>query len=199
MSRIKNMSRGGYIVVGFLVALLLVPSGVAVAKALKYTGIEGSNGTTTTQNKADVTSAGQLRVAEADPNALFQSGEAFPNTGGFGAVATPPSSSALIITGLHIDTYTDPTPGSGNLVEFVVETGTSCSGSFVGTFRQIVNPGTDGEIDIPLAPGLAVPSGDALCTVSGGSVAAEVTASGYTIPATAVTAEPLHAAENIKQ
>jgi hypothetical protein len=32
-----------------------------------YNGIEGTNGTTTTLNKADVTSAGQLLTVEAAP------------------------------------------------------------------------------------------------------------------------------------
>ncbi len=58
----KNMSPGGWIVVGILIAMMLVPSGVAVAKALRYTGIEG-----TSLNKADVTPAGQLLTTEASP------------------------------------------------------------------------------------------------------------------------------------
>ena len=65
------MSRGGWIEVGILIAMMLMPSGVAVAKALKFTGIEGANGITTTENKAGVITAGQLQVAETDPNALL--------------------------------------------------------------------------------------------------------------------------------
>ena len=55
MSRLKNMSRGGYIVVGIIMALILVPTGIA-AGAVAYNGIEGTNGTTTTVNDAHVTS-----------------------------------------------------------------------------------------------------------------------------------------------
>jgi hypothetical protein len=43
MSKLKNLSRGGWIIVGVIVALVLVPS-VAVA-AVSYTGIEGTSGT----------------------------------------------------------------------------------------------------------------------------------------------------------
>jgi hypothetical protein len=67
MSKLKNMSRGGYIVVGSVTALILVPTGIAAA-AVAYNGIEGTNGTTTTINDAHVTSAGQLLTTEAAPS-----------------------------------------------------------------------------------------------------------------------------------
>jgi hypothetical protein len=38
MSRIKNMSRGGWIVIGIMVAILLVPSGVAVGQCAQTHG-----------------------------------------------------------------------------------------------------------------------------------------------------------------
>jgi hypothetical protein len=194
MTRIKNMSRGGWIVIGILIAMMLVPSGVAVAKVLKDTGIEG-----TSMNKADVTPASQLLVAEADPNALFQSGESFPNESVFGVAATAPPSSALIITTLHVDIFGDPSPGVGQLVEFDVETGTTCGGSEVGSFRQTVNPPGLGEFDTSLAPGVAVPSGDVLCVAEDGSVLSEVSASGYIVPSAAVSAGPVHPIANVRQ
>jgi hypothetical protein len=181
-----------------VVALLLIPSGVAVAAALKYTGIEGTNGITTTENKAGVATTGQLRVAEADPNALYQSGQMYPG-GTFRPVATPPSGSALILTYVHVDTFSDPTPGSGQNVTLFVETGTSCSGSVVGSYFGLVNPGADGQIDVPLTPGLAVPSGDSFCGEDGGSVETDLSASGYIVPAADVTAGALHAASTFKQ
>ncbi len=63
MSRLRNMSRVGWIVTGVVVALVLVPSAAfATARALKFTGIEG-----TSTHKADVTAAQQLLTTEASP------------------------------------------------------------------------------------------------------------------------------------
>jgi hypothetical protein len=68
MHRIKDMSRGGWIVIGVVIALLLVPSGFAAAAALKYAGIEGTSG-----NKADVVPGGQLLTAGNLPSDSFTS------------------------------------------------------------------------------------------------------------------------------
>lgn len=65
-------------------------------------------------------------------------------------------------------------------------TGSKCTGTEVGTFGDAVWPGGVGEIAIPLAPGLAVPAGDSLCGNQNGSLGANATASGYTVPASAV-------------
>jgi hypothetical protein len=92
---------------------------------------------------------------------------------------------------LHINVYNDPTPGSDDFVAFLVETGTTCAGSFVGTY-QIINPGSIGEIYIPLEPGVGVPAGDAVCGVAIGSAEADVEVSGYTVPSSSVTSGPLH-------
>jgi hypothetical protein len=73
----------------------------------------------------------------------------------------------------------------------------------VGGWRRYRGAGGNttigGEIDVPLTPGAAVPSGDALCMEQTGNVEAEVSVSGYTVPSAAVTAEPLHAIQNITQ
>ena len=67
--------------------------------------------------------------------------------------STPTGSSALIIDSLHISVYLIGSPGAGTLFTFDVETG-SCSGTRVGPYFQQVIPGTIGEIDIPLDPGV---------------------------------------------
>jgi hypothetical protein len=36
MTRVKHMSRGGWIVVGILIAMMLVPSGIAAVRALGW-------------------------------------------------------------------------------------------------------------------------------------------------------------------
>jgi hypothetical protein len=74
MSRIKNMSRMGWFIVGVGITVLLMPS-VAVAAGLKFTGIEG-----TSDNKADVSPAGQLLTTAAPSSAYedYESNVAFP-------------------------------------------------------------------------------------------------------------------------
>ncbi len=185
MSRIKNISRAGWIVTGVVVALVLVPT-VAVA-ASTVVNIKGSP----SGNKADVTGAGQLLTAMANPNSFFQSPSQNVTTS-LAPVATPPTGLALVVTTIHIDVYSDPSPGAGQYVVFVVETGTTCSGSMVGTFHPSINPGAIGPIDVPLEPGLGIPAGDALCGISGGSVGAVASVSGYTVPSSSVTSGPLH-------
>jgi hypothetical protein len=188
------MSRGGWIVIGFAVALLIVPSGVAVAAALKYSGIEGTSG-----NKADVTPAGQLQEAEAAPNALFQNSYSPVTSSEYVDVATPLASSALVVTTIHVDTFINPSPGDDQNIVLFVETGTSCSGSRVGSYLEFLNPGGIGETDIPMAPGLGIPQGDGLCAEAAGSVVAEVSVSGYTVPSAAVSAGVIHSAESLQQ
>lgn len=187
MSKIKNMSRAGWIVTGVVAALVLVPT-VAVA-ASTVVNIKGSP----SGNKADVTGAGQLLTATANPSSFFQNISQILSTDGLTQVATPPTGFALVVTTIHVDVYSDPSPGPGQAVAFLVETGTTCSGSIVGSYAQDINPGTVGEIDVPLAPGLGIPSGDALCgTSAGGSVEADASVSGYTVPSSSVTSGPLH-------
>src|SRR5580658_7894089 len=111
MSKIKSMSRGGWIVVGIIVALLLVPTAAyAGGKALKFTGIEGTSG-----NQADVTGAGQLLTTTVNPSSFFQNASQTLPATEFAAVsiATPPSGTALVVTSIHINVYSDPTPGIG--------------------------------------------------------------------------------------
>jgi glutamine synthetase type III len=62
----------------------------------------------------------------------------------------------------------------------------------VGTYDQYIATTGDGDIDVPLSPGVVVPSGDSLCLFTYGSLEATVSASGYTIPAAAATNEPIH-------
>jgi hypothetical protein len=176
MSRIKNMSRGGWLVIGMVIAVLLVPTGMAAAAALKYTGIEG-----TSTNKADVTSASQLLTTEAKPADIVQTFPVAANSGEpLALVDAPPSGSGLIVDVVHIDTYDDPTP-TEELAQVYVYLGTSnCSGWY--TIWVTPNVSSLGELDIPMTPGAVVPAGDAVCVGSSGGVKASVTVSGYTVP-----------------
>jgi hypothetical protein len=171
-----------------VIAAIAIPT-AAYAVAATHVVIQDQ----TTKTPAGVTPTGNLKVAEAAPSAFFQNNSTTVTvSSGWVPVATPSAGSALIVTTIHVDTFYDPTPGNGQNVLFFIKTGTSCTGSQVGTYYLWLNPGMIGETDIPLAPGLGIPAGDALCALGGGSLQAEVSVSGYTVPAGTVAAGALH-------
>jgi hypothetical protein len=181
MHRIKDMSRGGWIVIGIVVALLLVPSGVAAAKALGFTGLEGTSG-----NKADVTAAAQLQVADAGPSNLFESSL----TGVSGAPSGPAAvevagglNNGLIVNEITLSVTSDPNPGTNDYVQ--VYTATPTCVPDLG-YDNIVTPATAGMTSISIPSGLAIPAGDELCAIAGGSILAYVEATGYEVPSAAV-------------
>jgi hypothetical protein len=183
MHRVKNMSRGGWIVIGIVVALLLVPSGVAAAKALAFTGVEGTSG-----NKADVTGAAQLQVADAAPGNLFES----PLAAVSAAPSAPPEvvvagnlSNGLIVNEITLSVIADPNPGINDFIQ--VYTATPTCVPDLG-YDNLVTPTTPGLSSIAIPSGLAIPAGDELCAAAGGSVEAYVEATGYEVPAAAVPA-----------
>jgi hypothetical protein len=186
VSRIKNISRAGWLIAGAVAALVLVPT-VAVATASVVT-LQGSP----SGKKTNVTGAGQMLTATASPASFFQNASSAFGSTTREPVATPPAGLALVVTTIHVDVYYDPSPGSGQEIEFNVETGTSCTGSQVGSYWESLNPPSVQEIDIPLEPGLGIPSGDSLCGITVGSVDTEASVSGYTVPPGTVTSGPLH-------
>jgi hypothetical protein len=128
MSKLTSMARGGWIVVGIVIALLLVPS-VAVAAGLTYNGIEGVN-----KNKAAVTPDGQVLAVQTDP---YQSFVAYFGTGtlpetnvttstcsSFGDTTMAENQDA-VITDIHVSVYA--AGGAGAVV--YVYNNNSCSGT----------------------------------------------------------------------
>jgi hypothetical protein len=170
-----------------VIAAIAIPT-AAYAVAATHVVIQDQ----TTKTPAGVTPTGNLKVAEAAPTAFFQSGSIEVGSS-FTPVAVPGPVSGLIVTTVHVNTFVDPTPGSGQNVQLRVSANNVCTGAQVGTYYQFVNPGSVGETDIPLAPGLGIPAGGALCALASGSVLAEATVSGYTVPAGTVSAAALHA------
>jgi hypothetical protein len=174
MHRIKDMSRGGWIVIGILIALLLVPSGVAVAAALKYTGLEGTSG-----NKADVTPAGQLMTTEASAANSF-------NLFGLSNVTetvVPPGTQAAIVTNIHADVYDVAPAGGLPLLLFDLYSGSCTSGTLISNVDEIL-PSAAGMNVLPFTPGLVVAAGDSLCMFPV-SLSAAVSANGYHVAAAA--------------
>jgi hypothetical protein len=151
--RLKNMSRGGYIVVGFLVAMLLVPSSMAVAAALKYTGIEGAGG-----SKAIVTPAGSLSVAASPSSPTGQINPGSSWTTVFDASET----AAIVVTSINVDTWA-VTPGVNSAIQF----GLSQDGCLsVSSTIEAVNPGAIGETSVSLGPGGLSLTGVSLCAIN---------------------------------
>jgi hypothetical protein len=181
MSRLKNMPAIGWLVVGIAIAVLAIPTVAGAKVALKFTGIEGTSG-----NKADVTSAGQLEVAPANPASLFQN-QYTVNSGGdtLSTVAQPPTGDALVVEDVHLAVEV---LSNGDVPMYLtVHTGATCStGSLVPGLNQPLYATALGDTDDPLTPGVVVPSGDTLCLQVYGTesdIVVAATASGYTIPA----------------
>ena len=207
MSKFKSMPKFGWFVSGVVVTVLLIPTTAAASGVLKFVGIEGTSGQKanvtasgqlltngeiqgTSGSQADVTGANQVLSTEATPPNLYEPHSVdVLEDGGTQVIAAPPStptgSSALIIDSLHISVYLIGSPGAGTLFTFDVETG-SCSGTRVGPYFQQVIPGTIGEIDIPLDPGVRVPAGDSLCAVSEHFLGGAISASGEVVPSSSV-------------
>jgi hypothetical protein len=185
MHRPKNMSRGGWIVIGIVVGLLIVPSGVVAAKAaLKFTGIEGTSG-----NKADVTSAAQVETADADPSNLYISNPALVQATAAGGPAASvvvafASGHGIILNEITIDVSSDPSPGPNDYVQVYSADSDSCTPTDI--YDNIVNPATIGLTSIPIPSGVAIHAGSALCALQSGSVVAEVEATGYQVPSASV-------------
>jgi hypothetical protein len=193
MYRVREMSRGGWIVVGILVAVVLVPTGVATAAMLKYTGIEGTNGQTSTVNKAEVTSAGRL-LTSGSPLAEDEDYEGVVgSTGGQydceSVGSAIPTGEAFVIVQvddevLDADVSTT-TAGVVNSNSFV---GLSADGPGVtcGDGADIVNAsapdGNVGNVTIPLDPGFIVPSGYTI-DAGGVGIQASIFVTGYLVPA----------------
>jgi hypothetical protein len=140
MSRIKNLSRGGWIVVGMVVTLILVPT---AAYAFTYTGIIGSSG-----NKADVVPGGQLLTAGNLPSDSFTSlnGGSLPNanTSDTACVAfgdfTLAASQIALITDVQVNVNT--ADGTDAIRVF---NDSNCTGSAIVNMR-VPNLG---EVNIP--------------------------------------------------
>jgi hypothetical protein len=130
-------------------------------------------------------------VAPTDASSIFQNNHSVTDGGDtYAQAATPPSGDALIVDTVHVGIYEY---GSGVDLYLLVQNSTSCgSNSQVGNYFQYIATTGDGDIDVPLAPGVVVPSGDSLCLLAFGTVEATVSVSGYTIPAAAATNEPVH-------
>ena len=183
MFKLRNMPGVGWLVIGVCLTALVMPSVAFAAGALKFTGIEG-----TSTNKADVSSANQLLTASASPSHYFATADV-GLTATAQAIAIPPSGDGLVVTSVELATYSDPSPAA----DYVnLSIGNSTCTTFVGPYQHGATPSGIGETIIPFDPGLAIPSGDALCA-AGLGLGVYVAVIGYTAPAADI---PIAAAPN---
>jgi hypothetical protein len=202
MPKLKNMSRGGYIVVGIVAALILVPTGIAVA-AVAYTGVEGTNGTTSTVNHAEVTSAGQLTVTETAPK-NYKSYLAEVESAGTECVPVSPvlptgfaldlKDLSVAFLGADAQTTSGSTNEVGGNIRFYVaipsESPCVVSKSHPGFIGDAIAPGGNtGNVDLPESPGFVVPKGYQVYAEGLGATA-WVTANGYLIPSSDAPSAP---------
>jgi len=101
----------------------------------------------------------------------------------------PPAGKALVVTSIHVDTYL---VAAGTSFGFYRSSDGTCSVASLDLFMEAVNPPgvgvTDLQYDLP--GGMTIPAGKALCMFGSnpGSLAADVTAWGYSVASTAVPA-----------
>jgi hypothetical protein len=210
VSKIKSLSRAAWVVVGLVAAVLLVPT-VAVAATVAYNGIEGTNGTTTTQNKALVTSAGQLLTTPVQPSKYEDYSVTIDTTGGqnggeecLGAVRIP-SGDSFIAEQVHVSVLQTNASSStnsggytinstGDVFELVADnpSQTDCQGD-IATLGTPPG-GLVGNIDISLTPGYVFPSGYGVDAYVAG-MAAFVYVTGYLVPSADAPSTPTNSSQ----
>ena len=170
---------------GWVVALaviagsLLAPVGVMAAGSL----IEISS---PSGRVAQVGRAQQLFTAPTSPEWLRRGRAIVGQDVGCRPVIVAPSNRALIVTDVHIDTYSLSAPSQNRWVQLT--TRSNCT--------QVVeyhNPTAIGTQTLSFGPGLAIPAGAGLYAQAASEVGAEVYGFGYLVPAGAVptgSAEP---------
>jgi hypothetical protein len=124
----------------------------------------------------------QLRAAEATPANLFLA-HGYSNSNTCTSLASPPAGKALIVKSIIVDAYAVPASGDGRAIYFY--RGGGCDSSL-----GAVNPASVGVIPISYEPGIAIPAGSSLWTISLNGVSGEITVTGYLVPASWAPALP---------
>ncbi len=144
MSIFKRMSRGGYIVIVIVIALLVAPTASAATSI--YNGIVGTSG-----HEANVTGAGQLLMTEASPATTWTHSTEYASPGDTEVYFNVPAEEFPVLTGVQIDTSKDPSPGAGSSVTIYDSTCGTCLVKVIAA----INPPTVGNTVIPFSPGLS--------------------------------------------
>ena len=174
-SRLKRMSRGGWITTGIILGAIIAP-GVALAafSDIRIVGVGGGP-------VAQVTPANQLRVAEMDAS-RHRRFHAFASGGGACINFPIPPGNSYMVKQVEFDVYGNASPGPSDTVYLYA------ASNCVDAVASSTPPGT-GPIVIPFEPGIAIPSGGAVSVrVQSTGLDAEIYILGYLMQANAVPA-----------
>ena len=165
--------------------MLLVPSGMAVAKALKFTGVQGTSG-----QKVDVTGGSQLLATEASPGNYYENGYGYfcSSCGGI-FLAAPSGGNALIVKSVDLNTSDVSSPGYFSQIYLYVGDATCNVDDYADL--NTVNPAGPGNTHLSYEPGLSIPAGEALCAssaVASGTIDGTTMVVGYQVPSADVPA-----------
>ena len=190
MSRLKNMPRLAWLVIGIVLAVLVIPTAAAAKAGLKYTGIEG-----TSTNQADVSPAHQLLTTEADPDSLMTYQQSVSQ--GFECQPVTPSlpacESYVLKDIFNQIQNVQPAGTQTSYVSFQVvpSSNTTCAFSTSGFIDNIVpDASAQGEVDFPFPEGLIIPNGYQLYAEGFNNIQDQMTANGYLIPSSAGPSTP---------
>jgi hypothetical protein len=166
MSKFNSIPRAGWVIIGLVLALLLVPT-MAVAATVTYNGIKGTNGTTTTQNKADVSSDGQLLTTEASPTNYFTHVATWQYEQPGSEIATT-TTEGLIVQEIHLAWYNASAEDAVQLfIDAAADPDGACSSENNPDVKELADAAylspANGFMALPYEPGLAVPNGYDLC------------------------------------
>jgi hypothetical protein len=182
MSRIKNISRSGWLVTGVVAALLLVPTAATAVAVTSIVTIKGG----TAAGQASVTGANQLLTSAADPKAFVNAFSGTATTCSAGGFYTVPAGKALIITAVNF--YFGQPPTSGEIAEELFDGASATPCSTLVTSGVSAAAASQNQV---FQPGVAVPAGDSLGW-EGLNVNGSVQVYGYLVPSTAVAAATIH-------
>jgi hypothetical protein len=102
----------------------------------------------------------------------------------------PPAGKALVVTSIHVDTHSDPNPGS--TINITRSNDGTCSVASIDTRMEFVTPSGLGMTDVQygVPGGMTIPTGKALCIQnSDPNLQVLMTAWGYAVASTAVPAD----------
>ena len=183
MSRIKNISRPGWVVIGIVAALVLVPSAaIAVTSTVIIQGGAAAG-------QASVSAAHQLLTNEATPTSYVIAFSSTSPTCAAGGFYTIPSGKALIITGVTY--YIGQSSGTAGELLYAGPSSTPCT----SLLNSGISTVTVSQNQV-FQPGIAVPAGDALGWVSSNSTGS-FDVYGYLVPATAVAGIALNSSPGL--
>jgi len=187
MSKLKNMPGAAWLVIGVCVTALVLPSAAYAAGALKFTGIEGTNGTTASLNRVGVSSAGQVLTSEADATSLEFDAQSVSQGFECEPVTRPLGPGQSLVLKDVYNSIVDAPPPSQYLtyVTFSINpaSNTNCTFNPSGFVNNVVPTGGNiGEVDYPFPSGLVIPNGYQLYAEGWNNIEDQITTNGYFIP-----------------